>query len=617
MLKKIIALAVAGMLVLCCACPAEELESTPPQEAPAPVETQAPAETQAPTETEAPAETQAPAETEAPAETQAPAETETPAESASPAPTVNPECQAWFEAEDGQLVWGDLKDVLPLARKDATIYLREEVDQVLFVPDFTEETARDFKFLPDPDKYDPKRYEVLTACEAPEGVEAPDLEHDYLYVWVHEIPLAPTPQPGQPEIEISVDAPDYQPGKWSCVEPVFTLSGIPEGDERYVYAVVIYDERFVILSGDTYTARDEGVSDIRFAILDGLGDVVSMSAPYNLMLDYTAPTGLAAAAVEGSYTDYTVFAEDALSGVEAYSADGGVTWVSPNEEGLAAFSAAKSATIPAGQIQARDAAGNIAILEEDFMLPQKEPGGGGGGGGGDGEKKPTHAPIGENLDLNPYNALDLELSTQPQTELTMGETVLPMTLSLVEAEDFTPDTDYQPTFLPSLDRWNAAADETADASDAQTPARAPDTLLLTVSDDAQITGEYAYAFTFNGIVYRMLQNSGVDYVMLRVGDHCVAFSTAGFTAGTEYTRLKAAGVSTKKFEYVVTLRGNKADDADFQVEMRLSVDTDEEVLEYPLTEDTMQEMYYYDVQIGAPEMMRQAFGAYAPDEISD
>ena len=82
-------------------------------------------------------------------------------------------------------------------------------------------------------------------------------------------------------------------------------------------------------------------------------------------------------------------------------------------------------------------------------------------------------------------------------------------------------------------------------------------------------------------------------------------------------RLKAAGVSTKKFEYVVTLRGNKADDADFQVEMRLSVDTDEEVLEYPLTEDTMQEMYYYDVQIGAPEMMRQAFGAYAPDEISD
>ena len=294
-----------------------------------------------------------------------------------------------------------------------------------------------------------------------------------------------------------------------------------------------------------------------------------------------------------------------------------MTWVSPNEEGLAAFSAAKSATIPAGQIQARDAAGNIAILEEDFMLPQKEPGGGGGGGGGDGEKKPTHAPIGENLDLNPYNALDLELSAQPQTELTMGKTVLPMTLSLVEAKDFTPDTDYQPTFLPSLDRWNAAADETADASDAQTPARAPDTLLLTVSDDAQITGEYAYAFTFNGIVYRMLQNSGVDYVMLRVGDHCVAFSTAGFTAGTEYTRLKAAGVSTKKFEYVVTLRGNKADDADFQVEMRLSVDTDEEVLEYPLTEDTMQEMYYYDVQIGAPEMMRQAFGAYAPDEISD
>ena len=59
---------------------------------------------------------------------------------------------------------------------------------------------------------------------------------------------------------------------------------------------------------------------------------------------------------------------------------------------MAAFSAAKSATIPAGQIQARDAAGNIAILEEEFMLPQKEPGGGGGGGGGDGEKKPTRCP---------------------------------------------------------------------------------------------------------------------------------------------------------------------------------------------------------------------------------
>ena len=125
-------------------------------------------------------------------------------------------------------------------------------------------------------------------------------------------------------------------------------------------------------------------------------------------------------------------------------------------------------------------------------------------------------------------------------------------------------------------------------------------------------GLMTYKFDFNGIAYRMLLNSGVDYLVFRIGDECAALRTEGFTAGSEFTRLKAAGVSTKKFDYTITLTADKA--GQFPMEMALSVcvEHEGEVLEYMLTDDQTTDMYYYDVQLGGAEMLDVAFGAYEP-----
>ena len=154
--------------------------------------------------------------------------------------------------------------------------------------------------------------------------------------WSKFPPPTATPT-ANPEIQISVSVEGYVPGVWSNVKPVFTLSGIPEGDGKHAYAVVAYDERFIILSGSTFTAIDEGTYEVRFVILDGIGDVVSMSAKYALMLDYAAPTYISVQMDGDSYTDYLAFAEDSLSGIAGYSNDGGATWIAPDEDGGARF----------------------------------------------------------------------------------------------------------------------------------------------------------------------------------------------------------------------------------------------------------------------------------------
>ena len=103
----------------------------------------------------------------------------------------------------------------------------------------------------------------------------------------------------------------------------------------------------------------------------------------------------------------------------------------------------------------------------------------------------------------------------------------------------------------------AEAEEGEDEAHAELDA--PDTLVLTAQIDPAITGDYAYIWRFNGVVYRLLFNSGIEYVVLQVGDHVAAFPTAGFTAGTAYTDLKAAGVSTRKFDYTIWMSGSVLD----------------------------------------------------------
>ena len=588
---------------------------------------------------------------------------EAPTSEPTPAPTPAADAQAWFFDANGMLYHGDLALILPFAQEKTEIYIMAEPDFVMWIMDVDEEILETmaWKFVPDPEKYpDPKRISLHVQLTPPEGMLPPDDIHSYLYVWLEEIPVptpAPTEAPEQlpteppteqpteaptpvPEItpdpnaggtdfdpnipgsniQITVDAADYTAGAWSGTQPAFTLGGVPEEAGNCSYAAIVYDERFVILSGDTYTARDEGTYDIRFAILDGIGDVLSLSDIYSLQLDYTPPAYIMVSMLGDSYTDFTVYTEDALSGITGYSVDGGVTWVAPDVDGGALFSAAEGSVIPAGSIMAKDAAGNTTVYPDDFILPEKISYGGGGGyygggGGGGGSNQPEHAPTAQEVELNPYNALTLEIPVEPMTELTVGGMLLPFAVALNEHEGFEPAEDYAPTFTAALAKWTPPVPpegeetEVSEGSDEE-----PDTIILTLTPEPAIPGEHSYTFTVNGVVFRMLFNSGIDYVVLVSGDSCAAFPTAGFTAGSEFTRLKTEGVSTKKFDYTIDLLCDNLALRPFGMEIEVAVEQDGESITYMLTDDETQDMYYYDVQIGGVEMMDVPYGEYIPEE---
>ena len=146
---------------------------------------------------------------------------------------------------------------------------------------------------------------------------------------------------------------------------------------------------------------------------------------------------------------------------------------------------------------------------------------------------------------------------------------------------------------------------------------APDTLVLTAEADPNLGDRFTYEWRFNGEVYRMLANSGIRYVALRVGDDIAAFPTAGFTGGTKYTELKMLGVSTRRFDYTVTMKVDldpghvsAMSDSDFSRDCDLSIRAEVENMAYELSSSTHSVMYFYDVYLGPEEMLLKPFGEY-------
>ena len=135
--------------------------------------------------------------------------------------------------------------------------------------------------------------------------------------------------------------------------------------------------------------------------------------------------------------------------------------------------------------------------------------------------------------------------------------------------------------------------------------------------DANLGDEFTYDWRFNGEVYRMLANSGIRYVALKVGDDMAAFPTEGFTGGTRYTELKMQGVSTRKFEYTLSMRVDldpghisTMSDSDFSRSCDLSIRASVEDTDYELSNSPNSIMYFYDVYLGPEDMMDQPFGEY-------
>ena len=628
-----------------------EREATPepteePEATPTPEPTEEPEATPTPEPTEKPEATPTPEPTEEPEATPEP--TEEPEATPTPEPTEEPKAtpaleeddwkphgEAWAILGDGTKLDGRLQDILnELSGKEredeeAEVFIRTR--DMLVVSGIDEEIFDRVTLSPDEEVFDPeKAYYVewqiqdaalfgvedertlpsivvyvtregadkpnigdaapapteaptQTPTETPAPTEAPTQTPTETPAPTDEPTQTPSEMPAPTGMTLEVTADGYEPGIWTNNPPVFTLSGIPEGSDEYVYGVFVCNERLILLAKDTdsYVPTEEGLTSVRFAILDMMGDVVALSDQYDLMLDLSAPDGPYLSDVDYCDTVCYIEAYDSLSGLSDISYDEGETWEPyiEYEDGLSIVGE-KGDTIEAGTIWVRDIAGNISVNAEEFTFGKRKRT---GGTGGTGTKPIKH--VKETMDYSKanYNALELKFSDEPQTQLVAGETTLNLSLSEGAGDAAKP-------FTAKLAAWQT--DEKAQDK--------PNALVLTAQ-----AGEENSTWRFSGDVYKLLNNSGVDYLVFSTGEYMTALPTAGFTGGTQYGKLKASGVSTRKFEY--TLCQDEA-----LRETTLSVQVGGET--YLLEEDTAQPMYRYDVLVGTTDLMKNPYESYKHKE---
>lgn len=512
--------------------------------------------------------------------TMPPAETEPPQadEQQEQAETVG-DVQAWARYAAGSLVQGTVQDVLDSIGFDETamgelptVYIRTQ--EKVRLENIAEPFMQRLTLRPDADVF-AQSGEVIVKWKLLEDQARglPPIE-----LWVEAVPQpTPTPQP-TPVPTISVTPLEYRPGEWSNIAPTFELAGIEEGSTDYVYGVFICNEQLIVFSRDTtaYTPNLEGADiRVRFAILDMMGDVLSFSDEYAMMLDMTPPDGPYPMPYDAKNTIAQVYASDSMSGLQAISLDGGKSWLDAElPEDQFRCEGKKGETIPPEQLQARDFAGNISKCYEEYAFgPERKP------GSGDGKKPIQH--VTQTLDYSHanYNALELLFPDEPQTQLVAGDEMLNLSLT-VDGE--------QGAFMAQMHTYPTEEGIMPPAENA---------LILT----AQAAEDAACAWVFTGDVYRLLYNSRIDYLVLRTGDYITVLPTAGFTAGTEYVRLKSNGISTRKFTYTVT-----QDEAMLETTLIVAVEN----ATYELGEERSMPMYRTGVLIGPMSLLEKPYNSY-------
>lgn len=490
------------------------------------------------------------------------------------------------------------------------------------VPEVSESPAPEQSVTPLPEGDEPIQPEQ-SGTPLPEDGESPVPEGS-------EIPEG-TPEPSEtpdPDaVILQVEAENFVAGDWGSQVPVFRLSGIPEGKDGYSYAAIIFDKQFVVLSEDCYTAAEEGIYTVRLVILDEMYDIVSASDNYTLWLDYTLPDLMITMDQQMDYTVH-ISAGDQQSGLAGITLDGGETWLEMPEEGVYTITAQEQTTYPAGMIQARDHAGNISVCEEDVTLI-KIPSWGGGGGGGGGSQPVPHAPATQ-VSSSPYNAVGLELPEETMHTLVMDGEEMELTLDLLWAQDADIPQDYQAAFRLSLDSWTQRVVDEEGVEQLVRDEENPDVLVLEAAYDEVFVEScelYALTWQVNGAVIRKLFNSGINYLVLKSGEDLLVLPTQGFTAGTRYAELKMAGVSTKKFDYTITMQVDLREKPEQEMQpeeeqlpwqfsdtcdVQMSVAVEEEVWEMPLAEAG--EMYAEKVYCGPYAMLEVPYGEYQISE---
>ncbi len=544
--------------------------------------------------------------------------------------SIPKEAEAWFK-RGTELLWGSLEEVVAQLTGGETVYIQTE--KLMLIKEAPTQLLSTVTFMPDGDVFKGS-YSVRISTDNPALVGQPALiqpanlpelgEVADLYIWVKLD--EDSPEEGEEQGEegeeptLVVTVTGFEPSGWSRTQPQFTLSGIPEGKE-WSYAAIIYDERIVPIASNVYAPDEEGIFTLRFAMLNDLGDIMAASEQYTLQLDWTAPEVSIEVDEETSYT-LNIYATDKASGLDAVSVDKGKTWEPIDEDGYT-VTEEEEKTFKAGTIRVRDVAGNVFKSEEEYTVEEVEgeegeeegeegeeggeEGGGGGGGGGNGSGTPAlpHSR-GDGEEGADYDALILDLPEGPMAQLTVGGEPMALTLELASAQEPDAPVGATQSFTGRLCHWK-------DASDDDTP----NTLLLEAEIADGLGDAFTYEWHFNGEVYRMLANSGIKYVALKVDDTVAAFPTEGFTGGTRYTELKMQGVSTRKFDYILAMKLNldpshvsAMTDSDYSQECDLSILTKVEETNYELSNSPQSMMYFYNVFLGPEDMMDQPFGEY-------
>ena len=486
--------------------------------------------------------------------------------------------QAWMENPDGSgPVYGTLEGLLALAPTGSTIYLL--TGDIIILSGGASQLSG-VQLAADPGVF------ATSSCAVRVTTQSPLDGSAGLFVYVEEVTA------GEETATLTLQAACDQvlDDSWLTTAPTFTLSSDVELPQGWTWAVRYDGGAPVTLAGNTFTAQEEGAYTLTFVVLDGAGQVAASTQDVTLRLDTTPPLVQATA---GANLTLTVTASDAVSGIDGLSMDGGASWYPVTEMGEGVwgltFTAAQAYTFAPGTIVARDGAGNLAAYEKEVTLQssQGRPGGGfsGGGGGGSSSTVATTHATSDTTAVVAYDGVELVVADQPMSSLVMGETELELFLRPDERLLALLGEDYQPAFTATLSNWMEDASDT------------PDTLVLAVSqEDLAQAEDAAFTWDFNGTVYKKLAASGIDYLVLQVGDQVTALSTAGFAAGVRYTMYRAQGLSSEAFDYHVAMTEAG--------ETTLSVTVAGET--WPLTEEKGGAFYYYDVYTGTLEELAQA-----------
>lgn len=484
--------------------------------------------------------------------------------------------QAWMENPDGSgPVYGTLEGLLALAPTGSTIYLL--TGDIIILSGGASQLSG-VQLAADPGVF------ATSSCAVRVTTQSPLDGSAGLFVYVEEVTA------GEETAALTLQAACDQvlDGSWLTTAPTFALSSDVELPQGWTWAVRYDGGAPVTLAGNTFTAQEEGAYTLTFVVLDGAGQVAASTQDVTLRLDTTPPL---VQATVGANLTLTVTASDAVSGIDGLSMDGGASWYPVTEMGEGVwgltFTAAQAYTFAPGTIVARDGAGNLAAYEKEVALQssQGRPGGGFSGGGGSSSTVATTHATSDTTAVVAYDGVELVVADQPMSSLVMGETELELFLRPDESLLARLGEDYQPAFTATLSNWMEDASDT------------PDTLVLAVSqEDLAQAEDAAFTWDFNGTVYKKLAASGIDYLVLQVGDQVTALSTAGFAAGVRYTMYRAQGLSSEAFDYHVAMTE--------EGETTLSVTVAGET--WLLTEEEGGAFYYYDVYTGTLEELAQA-----------